>query len=37
VLDAGRVFPYRPAEPFTVGRDTIKVRARWPVEGVIVR
>jgi hypothetical protein len=37
VLDAGRVFPFLKSEPFVVGRDTIKVRARWPVEGVIVR
>jgi hypothetical protein len=37
VLDAGRVFPFHTAEPFTIGRDTIKVRARWPVEGVIIR
>jgi hypothetical protein len=36
-LDAGRVFPYGASEPFVIGRDTIKVRARWPVEGVIIR
>ncbi len=36
-LDAGRVYPYRASEPFLIGRDTIKVRARWPVEGAILR
>ncbi len=30
----GRPFPYNPSERFTVYQDTIKVRARWPVEGV---
>ncbi|HLP15165.1 MAG TPA: Ig-like domain-containing protein [Bacteroidota bacterium] len=36
VLDAGRPFPFRYSEPFVVGRDTVKVRARWPVEGVVI-
>ncbi len=36
-LDAGHVFPFRASEPFVIGRDTIKVRARWPVEGVVIR
>lgn len=36
-LDAGRVYPFMPSEPFVVGRDTVKLRARWPVEGVLVR
>ena len=32
-FDAGRVFPYRPSERFTQYADTLKVRARWPLEG----
>jgi hypothetical protein len=32
--DAGRVFPYIPSERFTQYGDTLKVRARWPLEGV---
>ncbi|MBI1805177.1 MAG: Ig-like domain-containing protein [Ignavibacteriae bacterium] len=30
----GAVFPYHPAERFTIYPDTLKVRARWPLEGV---
>lgn len=30
----GRPYPFRPSERFTVYPDTIKVRARWPLEGV---
>jgi hypothetical protein len=33
----GKTYPYRPSERFAVYPDTIKVRARWPVEGVLVR
>ncbi len=32
----GRPFPYLPSERFTVYNDTLKVRARWSVEGVNV-
>jgi hypothetical protein len=35
--NAGKPFPFVPAERFTVYPDTIKVRARWPVDGVILR
>ena len=30
----GKVSPYRPSERFTIYSDTLKVRARWPYEGV---
>lgn len=30
----GRPFPFQPSERFTVYPDTVKVRARWAVEGV---
>jgi len=30
----GSLYPYHPAERFTVYPDTLKVRARWPLEGV---
>jgi hypothetical protein len=30
--DPGRVFPYKPSERFTQYTDTLKVRARWPLE-----
>jgi uncharacterized protein (DUF2141 family) len=33
----GRPFPFLPSEPFTVGSDTVKVRARWTVEGAWLR
>lgn len=36
-LDVGRVFPFTPSEPFVTSRDTVKVRPRWPVEGVVIR
>jgi len=29
----GSIFPFRPAERFTVLPDTVKIRARWPNEG----
>ncbi|MFN0157043.1 MAG: Ig-like domain-containing protein [Bacteroidota bacterium] len=33
----GLPFPFAPAERFTVAGDTAKVRARWNVEGVLLR
>jgi len=33
----GKSYPFVPAERFAAYPDTIKVRARWPVEGVVVR
>ena len=33
----GRPFPFLPSERFTVGTDTVKVRARWGVEGVALK
>lgn len=33
----GNPFPFQPSELFAFYPDTIKVRARWPVEGVIIR
>lgn len=33
--DAGRLFPYDRSEKFMIYKDTIRVRPRWPVEGVI--
>ncbi|MBM4159882.1 MAG: hypothetical protein FJ217_02160 [Ignavibacteria bacterium] len=32
--DAGAPFPFEPSERFTYYPDTLKVRARWPLEGV---
>jgi hypothetical protein len=37
VFSPGRPYPFVPSEPFTVGSDTVKVRARWTVEGVLLR
>lgn len=34
---SGRPFPFRPAERFVQVPDTLKVRARWGVDGVPVR
>ena len=34
--DPGQAFPYRPPEPFGVLRDTIRVRARWETNGVVI-
>jgi hypothetical protein len=34
VYYSGKPFPYIPAERFAVFPESIKVRARWPVEGV---
>lgn len=33
----GRSFPFTRSERFAVYQDTIKVRARWPVEGIVVK
>lgn len=33
----GKVFPYYPAERYTIYPDTIKLRARWPTEGITIR
>jgi hypothetical protein len=33
----GRPFPFIPSERFAVSSDTVKVRARWGVEGVVLR
>lgn len=30
----GKPFPFRPSERFTVYPETLKVRARWPLEGI---
>ena len=35
--DFGSVLPFRPAAPFAVFPDTIRVRARWLVEGITFR
>ncbi|HTR80837.1 MAG TPA: Ig-like domain-containing protein [Bacteroidota bacterium] len=35
--NSGRPFPFVPSERFTVLGDSIKVRARWPVEGVLIK
>ncbi|MEX1139212.1 MAG: Ig-like domain-containing protein, partial [Bacteroidota bacterium] len=32
--DAGNVFPFQISERFTMYSDTLRLRARWPVEGV---
>ncbi len=37
VPDAGTVFPFVRAERFSHYPDTIRVRARWPVEGVLFK
>ena len=37
IFNAGKPFPFVAAERFAVYRDSIKVRARWPVEGVLIR
>ena len=36
-FDAGKVFPFSESERFSVGSDTLKLRARWPLENVQVR
>ncbi len=37
IYSSGRPFPFIPAERFTVYQDSIKVRARWPVDGVLIK
>ena len=37
VYTYGAPFPYMASERFTVYPDTIKIRARWPVEGVVLQ
>jgi len=32
----GTPFPFRPAERFAIFADTLRVRARWPLEGVVI-
>lgn len=32
----GKPFPFQPSELFAFYPDTVKVRARWPVEGVVI-
>lgn len=36
LFDPGRPFPFQPSERFAVYPDTLKLRARWPLEGVTV-
>jgi hypothetical protein len=36
VYDAGRPMPFTPSERFGVYADTLKLRARWPLEGVML-
>jgi hypothetical protein len=33
-FDPGRVFPFKPSERTAQYADTLKIRARWPLEGV---
>ena len=37
VYSYGKPFPFRPSERFVEYPDTLKVRARWPLEGVTIR
>lgn len=37
VYNSGRPYPFIPSERFAVYQDSIKVRARWPVEGVLIK
>jgi hypothetical protein len=37
IFTAGRPYPFITSEPFLAGADTVKVRARWTVENVMVR
>jgi hypothetical protein len=37
VYSFGKPFPYQPAERFVIYPDTLKLRARWPLEGVSIR
>lgn len=36
LYDAGKAFPFVSSERFTVHPDTLKLRARWPLEGVTI-
>jgi uncharacterized protein (DUF2141 family) len=36
-FDAGRVFPFALSERFSVASDTLKLRARWPLENVRIQ
>lgn len=37
LFDPGSVAPHAPSERFRLGSDTLRVRARWPYEGAILR
>jgi hypothetical protein len=37
VYSFGTPYPFRPAERFELFPETLKVRARWPLEGVSIR
>jgi hypothetical protein len=37
VYSSGRPYPFQPAERFSPYSDTLKFRARWPLEGVVIR
>jgi len=37
VYTYGKPYPFHPSERFTLYPDTLKVRARWPLDGVVVR
>lgn len=37
IQDAGKVFPFQRSEKFTLYPDTVRVRPRWPVDGVIFK
>lgn len=33
----GRPFPFQPSEIFSIYPDTLQVRARWPLQGAVIR
>lgn len=35
--DFGKIQPFEYAEPFTIYPDTINLRARWPIENVVIQ
>ncbi|HEV8537792.1 MAG TPA: Ig-like domain-containing protein [Bacteroidota bacterium] len=37
VYSYGKPYPFMFAEPFSILPDTLKVRARWPLDGVVIR
>lgn len=37
IYSYGRPYPFRPSAAFVVYADSLKLRSRWPVEGVTVR